>query len=101
MGKFDFKVIQTAPVSQGVRGKKTTVTSTATPIPTARLANRKSMVVTNTSATTIYLGGEDVDTTDGFDLAQNDSIVIDIDEKLVLYGITASGTATIKTLEVA
>lgn len=80
-----------------VTADKVTVAATATVIAPVD-PTRRRIVVKNANATTIYIGGSGVDTTDGYPLAQNEVLVIaqqhreDTAPQQAWYGIVASGT---------
>lgn len=76
-----------------------TVGTTATAVPTTAMVGRNSIVVKNTGANTIYLGSSTVTTANGYPVAANESISLDLGEKVVLYGIVASSTETLAIIE--
>lgn len=80
-----------------------TVTSSLTPLPSEILANRRSLVVYNNSdATTVFVGGSDVTATNGLPVkAGNYSPAFDASPSMVIYGITSSGSANVRVLELS
>lgn len=99
--------LTTAPVTNfnlnGLRGPvlstAVNVTTTATPLPTHPLANRRSMIVFNNGGSTIYLGSSAVTVSSGLPvLSQTYSPAMDLGILSVLYGI-ASGTVETRVFE--
>lgn len=76
-----------------------TVATTATAIPSTALVGRTTIVIKNTGAATIYLGSSTVTTSNGFPLAANAVIELDLDEVVPIYGIVAASTETVRILE--
>lgn len=58
------------------------------------------LLVTNTGASTVYLGGAAVTTTTGTPLAAGGSASFDLRSGDVLYGVVAAGTNTVMTLQI-
>lgn len=84
------------------KSRNITVGTSATPLPDEVLASRRSLVIYNNSSQTLYVGGSDVTTTNGMPVpASSYSPAFDAGEKMVVYGIVASTTANIRTLEVS
>jgi hypothetical protein len=83
------------------KSRAITVSTSLTPLPDEVLANRRSLIVFNNSAaTTIYIGGSDVTSSNGLPvLAQTYSPAIDAGSKLIVYAVTASSTADVRVLE--
>ena len=80
------------------------VTTSLTPLPTyGVLQNRRSMILfNNSSSTTIFIGGSDVTSVNGLPIpAQTYSPPIDAGPLMVIYGITASGSADVRVMEVS
>lgn len=81
-----------------------TVTTIPITLPSyGQLFNRRSVIIFNNSAsTTVYLGGSDVTAATGIPvLAQNYSPAIDAGYNLLIYGITAGGSADVRVFEVS
>ena len=70
------------------------VTTTATLIASSD-ADGSSVAVTNTSSETVYLGPSGVTTSNGYPLAQNAAIGIELQASEKLYGIVGTGTSTV------
>jgi len=84
--------IQSAAVSVG---------TTATALNAAESAgsDRVSLVVYNNGASTIYVGGSDVTTSNGVPIAAGASLAVnELDVAERLYGIVASGTVEARVL---
>lgn len=77
---------------------QTSVGTSATLIGAAK-STAKSLVVSNTGASTVFLGGSGVTTANGFPLAAGASIDFS-DFNGQLYGIVASGTVNVAFLGV-
>ncbi len=77
----------------------TSVTTAATAIPAAALTFRRSILVTNNGSVAVYLGTSSVTTANGTPLAPAASLSLELSAGVVLYGIVASGTADVRTLE--
>lgn len=82
------------------------VSTTRTPLPgnaEQSLANRRSILIFNNDASiTVFIGGANVVAGDGLPvLAQSYSPVIDAGSNMVIYGITSSGTANVRVLELS
>lgn len=71
----------------------------ATLISTAGTAgDKKNITMVNNSGVTIYLGGADVTTANGFPWASGTERQIELGVSDVLYGCVAAGTANITVL---
>lgn len=82
----------------------TTVGTTLKAIPDyGVLDNRRSMIIYNNSSTvTVYLGGSDVTASNGIPLdPKSFSPAFDSGPRQVWYGITSSGTAELRCVEIA
>jgi hypothetical protein len=76
-----------------------TVTTTATALPATAATGRSSLSVKNNGAVTIYVGSSTVTSANGYPLAPNAEISFDVGDQVIVYGITASGSADIRVLE--
>lgn len=66
------------------------------------LFNRRSLLIYNNSAVTIYIGGSDVSSSSGLPIPANSySPVLDVGYNMLVYGLTASSTADIRVLELS
>ncbi|RMD51192.1 hypothetical protein D6827_02690 [Candidatus Parcubacteria bacterium] len=70
------------------------ISSTATQITTS--ASGTYILLSNISGTTIYIGGSGVTTSTGLPIYNNTERMIYISDPSQLYGITSSGTATLR-----
>lgn len=68
-----------------------------------QLNNRRSIIIFNNSAaTTVYVGGSDVSSSNGLPvLAQAYSPAIDAGVNMIVYGVVASGSADVRVMEVS
>lgn len=90
-----------ASASAAARGA-TSVTTTATKIIATNLAGRRKVIVQNMGNKDMFFGhNNSVTTANGLRVSAGSSIEIEFGSTLDLYGITASGTADARYLEVA
>jgi hypothetical protein len=86
-----------------VTADKVTVAATATVIAPVD-PTRRRIVFKNNNATTIYVGGSGVDTTDGYPLEENEVLEVvqqhreDTSPQQAWYGIVSTGTQDINTI---
>lgn len=86
-----------------VTADKVTVAATATVIAPVD-PTRRRIVFKNNNATTIFIGGSGVDTTDGYPLEENEVLVVaqahreDTTPQQAWYGIVATSTQDINTI---
>ena len=73
-----------------------TVTSTATLLVTANRADQ--LVYLHSSSGTVYLGNSDVTTSTGYRMDNGDKLSMQLSDNESLYGIVASGTATMMVM---
>lgn len=71
----------------------TTVTTTATAIPSTALVNRAGLWVFNAGTVSIYLGDSAVGTSNEFILFPNQTQLLPFSDAITLYGRVAAGTA--------
>lgn len=84
------------------KSRAITVSTTPTPLPDEVLAYRRSLVIYNNAASTIYVGGSDVTATNGMPVpATSYSPAFDAGPKMIVYAVTASGTANVRVLELS
>jgi len=74
------------------------VASTATLIKAANV-DRVELVINNTGGASVYLGGSGVTSSNGLELRGGETIFLDTSTAAV-YGITASGSKTVRLVEV-
>jgi len=99
---YAIDTVKIASMTYSVQSTTTTVENTATPLPATALAGRESIAIINVNSVTktVYIGGSDVTTTNGYPLTNTSpAISLDIDDSVVIYGIVTSGTADVRTLE--
>jgi hypothetical protein len=63
------------------------------------LADSISAVVKNTGGASVYLGGVNVQSTDGLELAPGEIMNVDLMAGDILYGVTASGTVIVAVMK--
>lgn len=73
-----------------------TVTSTATLLVTANLADQ--LVYLHSSSGTIYLGNADVTTSTGYRMDNGDKLSMQLSDNESLYGIVANGSSTMMVM---
>lgn len=79
-----------------------TVTSAVTSLPTSNLTYRRSLIVYNNSANTIYIGGSDVTVNNGLPVpASSYSPPVDAGMNMDLYAVAASGSNNVRVFEVS
>lgn len=76
-----------------------TVTTTATALPATSASGRISLGIKNNGAATIYIGDADVTTANGWPLAANGELSLDVGEDVIVYAIIAADTANVRILE--
>jgi hypothetical protein len=82
------------------RQASVSVIDTATKLPTTPLSGRRFLFICNNSDEIIYLGDSAVTTADGFPLYQHQSILINIEDGVDLYGVsTNAGGSNVRILE--
>jgi len=77
----------------------TTVTNTATSIPSTAVVGRNTMLILNNGSNTVYLGASNVTTANGYPLSAGEEKAFDLDDAVVLYGVTGSDTSDVRSLE--
>lgn len=89
-------------VSIGVRSQAITVTTSPTPLPASPLEFRRALVLHNSSVATIYLGGTNVSTSNGFPLLSGEKISIDIQGTpgATIYAVSG-GSLELRILELS
>lgn len=90
------------PLRGFAKSRTVTITTSITPLPEEVLSNRRSLVIYNNSDQTIYVGGSDVTTSNGLPVpAGTFSPAFDSGPRMIIYGIVASSTAEVRTLELS
>lgn len=87
-----------APAPAGVVGARVTVTTSPTLISRSG-SELGPVLIKNTGAAAVYLGGATVATTTGYELAAAETISLMLAADEALYGIVASGTVVLHKLE--
>ena len=87
------------PISQ----QRVTVNNTATrlDIAASTACSQNALTIRNRGATTFYVGGSDVTSSNGYQLDAGESVIVSCERGSVgsVYGITASGTSTAHILQ--
>jgi hypothetical protein len=88
-------------VHLGLSQQNLAVTS-AVPLPASPLDSRRALVIHNNGPDILYVGSSDVTTANGFPLALNEKMAIDIqgNTNVWVYGVSA-GTSDVRILELA
>ena len=73
-----------------------TVTTTAAIVVTSYIGGQT--VCLHSASGTLYIGGSDLTTANGYKLDNNDKITIHVGNSEALYAITSTGTATLYVL---
>lgn len=90
------------PLRGFVKSRAVTVTTSLTPLPEEVLAYRRALVVYNNSSSTIFVGGSDVNTTNGMPVpASSYSPAFDAGPNMIVYAVVASGSANVRVLELS
>ena len=99
---FAIPIMRLAPLTYAIKSRTTTVSNTATPLPTTPLVGRESIAIRlNATTDTVCIGASDVTTANGFCLDSSiPSISLDLDDTVIIYGIVGAGTADVRTLEI-
>lgn len=98
-GLGDLQAADTTVLSTAV-----TVTNAATALPTTALAQRKSVYVFNNAAVggqTVYIGSSAVTAAGGTPVPPQSGVGLDLGAHVSLNGITSTGTADVRVLEIA
>jgi hypothetical protein len=91
------------PLRGEVMTRTVTVGSTRVPLPGEVLSNRRAVIIfNNDNADTVYIGGANVTASDGLPvLPQTYSPALDAGPRMILYGLTSSGTADVRVMEIS
>lgn len=84
-----------------IENTATAVTTTVGPIVTAALANRKDVFIANMGANIAYFGKAGVTAANGFPIFKNEKLQARIGAAVAPGVITASGTASIRVMELS
>ena len=89
-------------VHLGLGQQNITVMGTAVLLPPSPLEFRRALVIHNNGADILYIGGANVTTSNGFPLAANEKIAIDIqgNNSVRVYGVSG-GSSDVRILELA
>jgi hypothetical protein len=89
-------------VHLGLGQQNIAVSSTALPLPASPLDSRRALVIHNNGPDILYIGDPNVTTANGFPMAVNEKIAIDIqgNQNVWVYGVSA-GTSDVRIMELA
>lgn len=96
---LDVSVITTKSLTGSFKSTSVTVGPTPTLIPATNKVGRKVLSARVWNGPTIYLGGSDVTPSNGYPKRRYEEIVGNIEDDVLLYGVTISGTSDVRTLE--
>lgn len=85
-----------------MKSSQATITATAAVVVDGRDGNNGyplSATVKNSGSTTMYVGGSDVNSSNGFAIGAGEAVSVDLVNDQ-LYAVTASGTTTVQILRV-
>jgi hypothetical protein len=82
-----------------ITGSSTWVGVTPTVIPSSNLSNRKSMSLRHNGGSIVYLGASSVTSGAGYPFYNGETMDIDISDAGTIYGIVATGSVNVRTLE--
>lgn len=79
-----------------------TVPTTPQALPSNPLAHRRTLIIFNNSSQTVYIGDSTVNASGGFPIPRGQySPPIDAGPRMIIYGVSTSGTAEVRVLEVS
>lgn len=87
-----------APGLQAITAARVTVATTATLIYTAATGG-STVLIRNAGSASVFLGPSGVTTAVGFELLAGDAVTLPVGPSDTVYGIVASGTVVVHTLE--
>lgn len=87
-----------SPLLSAITPGRTTVAVTATLIYTAATGGA-TVLIRNAGTASVFLGGSTVTTATGFELLAGDTVTLPIGALDTVYGIVASGTVIVHSLE--
>jgi hypothetical protein len=80
-----------------VAATRVTVEDSATPVFTAGVGGVR-VTITNRGNASVFLGPSTVTSTNGYELAQDESLVLHVSPGAVVHGIVASGTQPVHVI---
>lgn len=86
----------------GIGSRAISVSSSAVPLPTTPLESRRALAIHNAGPGILYIGNSGVTTANGFPLAANEKVGLDItgNSNVTVYGVSDS-TSDVRILELA
>ncbi len=76
----------------------TIISETAAPIPATLAEGRRTLLIKNKGSVTIFIGNEDVTTSDGFPVEPGEVQPFDVAD-VIIYGRTEIGSTEVRSLE--
>lgn len=86
-------------VGSAVKASRTTITGTAGKIPATPLAGRMAIVVYNNGTEAFWIGGSTVTANNGLPLGAGESIGLDVNDSVDIYGISDGTSINVRELE--
>lgn len=89
-------------LDQTIKNTAVSVGTSATELPGDPQADRTGLILQNLGAADLYIGGEDVTAATGVKLVSGQVFSSEaFGERVSIYGITASGTADVRVMELS
>lgn len=88
-------------IRRSIRQQVLTIGTSITAIPTTALSKRRTLIIFNnsTSGQILYIGDNTVSTVNGFPLYPRASMRFDIEDDVIIYGISSAADASVRVLE--
>lgn len=86
-------------VGSAVKASRTTVGGTASKIPATPLAGRMAIVIYNNGTEAFWIGGSTVTANNGLPLSVGESIGLDVNDSVDIYGISDGTSINVRELE--
>lgn len=91
--------LRLAPYSGAIAAAAVTVGTSAVALPATPLAGRRVLLVR--SPVDIYIGASGVTTANGFLVAANTTITLEVSEEIVVYGVCGTAGNSVRVLEIS
>lgn len=98
---YAIQTFKLAPLTYSVVSTATDVGTSATPIPATSLVGRNVIAIRlNDTTESVWIGNANVTVNNGFLLNSSiSSITVDINDKVIIYGICSAGTVEVRSIE--
>lgn len=93
------QTVEVESLRKGVVTTNVVVGTVATALPPTALKGRKTILITNNSSNTIYIGDSSVTASNGTPLVQSQTAAADITDSIVIYGIATTAGNDVRILE--